>query len=427
MACDLSPQMNLPPATAAPVPGWTCPFCSLLCEGLGLDGAVPPRLLGSDCPRALAALVAHQHDGAQPGATIDGAPATLDAALAAAAQRLKGWRQPLFGGLGTDVAGARALYRLAARTDAIADHADGATLMHGVRAVQDRGQYITTLAEVRSRADLIVCIGTPAVARFPEFFRRIGLGELGSPCRGLVFVAAEAPAGLAASLPTQHIAGSRDLFADVQQLAALVAGQRVRDADPALAALAQQLRAATYAVLVWEGGALPAEGALIVEMLNRIVGTLNKTTRAATFGLGGSDGAFSVNQTFTWLSGLPLRTRISAAGLQHEPRLFDAGQLLEEHAVDGLLWVASFNPERVPPATALPRIVLGPPAMAALLHDAAHDCIFIAVATPGLNAAGHLFRTDGPVVLPVVAARDDGLPGVGAVVTRLVELLGAKV
>jgi formylmethanofuran dehydrogenase subunit B len=187
----------------------------------------------------------------------------------------------------------------------------------------------------------------------------------------------------------------------------------------------QLLRQARYAVLVWEGAALPAEGALVVELLNRIVGTLNKSTRAASFGLGGSDGAFSVNQTFTWLSGLPLRTRVSAAGLQHEPRLFDTRQLLEQRAVDGLLWVASFDPARVPPPpTTLPRIVLGPPAMAPQLHEAAHDCIFIAVATPGLNAAGHLFRTDGPIVLPVVAARDDALPGVAEIATRLCALLG---
>jgi formylmethanofuran dehydrogenase subunit B len=202
----------------------------------------------------------------------------------------------------------------------------------------------------------------------------------------------------------------------------------VREADPELAALATQLHAARYAVLVWEGVTLPAEGALFVETLNRIVGTLNKTTRAASFGLGGSDGAFSVNQTFTWLSGLPLRTRVSAQGLVHEPRLFDAQRLMDEHAVDGLLWISSFNPERVPVASALPRIVLGPPAMAASLHDAQalRDCVFIPVATPGLNAAGHLFRTDGPIVLPVFAVRDDALPGVAAVLTRLLEVMGAR-
>jgi formylmethanofuran dehydrogenase subunit B len=49
----------------------------------------------------------------------------------------------------------------------------------------------------------------------------------------------------------------------------------------------------------------------------------------------------------------------------------------------------------------------------------AHDCVFLPVATPGINAAGHLFRTDGIVVVPLVAARDDGLPGVDAVLARI--------
>ena len=405
---------------------WTCPFCSLLCEGSGSGAASNASEIGGSCSRARAALVAHARLPASVGPLIDGLAATLDAALAAAAQRLATWRQPLFGGLGTDIAGARALYRLAARTEAICDPADGATLMHGLRAVQDRGQYITTLGEVRSRADLIVCVGTNGVARYPEFFHRIGLGEPGSPCRELVFVGVDGPSSGPPGLSVQRIAGGGDVFADVQQLAALVAAQRVREPDPALVALAAQLHAARYAVLVWEGATLPAEGALVVEALNRIVGTLNKTTRAATFGLGGNDGAFSVNQTFTWLAGLPLRTRVSAQGLVHEPRLFDAPRLLDERAVDGLLWISSFSPERVPPATVLPRIVLGPPAMAAALQDAdgLRGCVFIPVATPGLNAAGHLFRTDGPIVLPVFALRDDGLPGVATVLTRLCDLLG---
>ena len=90
-------------------------------------------------------------------------------------------------------------------------------------------------------------------------------------------------------------------------------------------------------------------------------------------------------------------------------------------AVDGILWVMSFDPERLPPPTDLPRIVLGPPAMQPRLREAGalDDCVFIPVATPGLNAAGHLFRTDGSIVLPLVAARDDGLPGVAAIVSRL--------
>ena len=168
------------------MPAWTCPFCSLLCDGFALVDAAPPHLTGSDCPRAHAALASHAEAAPAVRARVDGQAATPEAALAAAAGRLAGWRQPLFGGLGTDIAGARALARLAGRVGAICDHADGEAQMHGLRALQDRGQYQATFGEVRKRADLIVCVGTTAVERHPEFFRRVGVGEPGRPCGGRV-------------------------------------------------------------------------------------------------------------------------------------------------------------------------------------------------------------------------------------------------
>lgn len=366
---------------------------------------------GTDCPRARAGLDAHAGREASP-ALVDAVPATGDEAEAEAARRLARWRQPLFGGLGTDLAGARALFRLAARTGAVCDHADGDALVHGLRALQDRGQCHTTLAEVRARADLVVCVGTDGVSRYPEFFRRCGLDRADTPCRRLVFLGSEAPA----QSRTQHVRGSGDLFADLQQLAALVALVPCAAPDPELADLALALRDARYAVLVWESACLPEQGALLVGTLQRIVATLNRTTRAATFALGGSHGAATVQQVFTWLSGLPLRTRRG----EHDPLRFAAGRLLADHAVDGLLWVWSWTPDHLPPSADLPRIVLGPPGMAARVRD--RDCIFLPVATPGVNAAGHLFRTDG-VVVPLAAARDDALPGVDAVVSRLLARL----
>ena len=101
--------------------------------------------------------------------------------------------------------------------------------------------------------------------------------------------------------------------------------------------------------------------------------------------------------------GLPLRTRVSACGLEHDPQRFGTNRLLADGAVDGVLWVQSFDPTRVPPTTTLPRIVLGPLAMSAKLEA---DDIFIPVATPGLHADAHLFRTDGPVLLRLHAACD---------------------
>ena len=417
-------------ARAAPAPAsadaarasWTCPFCALLCNDLAVAHADASAASGNPCARSAAALSRLAATAAAASALIDGQHASLDAALDAAAQRVASWRQPLLAGLGTDIAGARAVYRLAARTGAICDHADGAALMHGQRALQDRGQFTATLGELRSRADLVVCVGTSASDRFPRFFDRIGIGQSGSPCRRLVFVGRAPPGGLPANLAVDAVPGSGDLFADLQQLNALAARQWLREADASLRQLADRLGDARYAVLVWEAAALPAHGALIVEALNRLVGTLNRSTRAASFGLGGSDGGHSVNQTLAWLGGLPLRTRAAPEGLQHEPHRFDTARLLAQGAVDGIVWISSFDPQRVPPASTLPLVVLGPPAMASRVRAGA--CVFFPVATPGLDAAGHLFRTDGPIVVPVFAVRDDAPNGVARVLDGIARRLG---
>jgi len=404
---------------------WTCPFCPLLCDDFALEtDALVPVLRGSDCPRALAALARHARPPQAAQARVDGQPVALAQAIAEAAGRLAAWRQPLFGGLGTDIAGARALYRLAARTGAICDAADGDALMTGVRLQQDRGQFTTTLAELRARADLVVCMQTSVIERYPEFFRRCELDAPGGPRPALVFFGVPVPAGLPTGLEARALATSGDAFPQLQQLAALVALQRVPQASPALAELATQLRAARYAVLLWEPAALPSHALLWAEMLQRVVATLNRHTRASTLVLGGGDGAGSVNQVFTWLSGLPLRTRAGPDGLEHEPLRFGAARLLADHAVDGLLWLSTFDPSRLPPATPVPRIVLGPPAMARAL-PARRDEVFIPVATPGLNAAGHLMRTDGLVIVPLAAARDDGLVDAAHVLARLGERIGA--
>jgi formylmethanofuran dehydrogenase subunit B len=300
--------------------------------------------------------------------------------------------------------------------------------MHGVRAVQDRGQYIATIGELHARAHTLVFFGTDAVTRYPRFFDRLGLDRADSPCAKLVFVGVTPPVGLHARAQVVQLPGSGDLFADVQQLAAWVARKpaaRPAAADLLMAALADELLASPYAVLVWEAGSLPAHGALIVERLNSIVGTLNQTTRAATFGLGGSDGAASVNQVFTWLSGLPLRTRISHDGLVHDPHRFGTARLLADGAVDGVLWVQSFDATRTPPdnslAATLPRIVLGPPAMASRLET---NDVFIPVAVPGMHAGAHLFRTDGPVLLKLDAAQAS-LMSVAQVAMALLRALDA--
>jgi len=406
---------------------WTCPFCPLLCDHLDVrvagDGAAP-TLLGGDCPRASRALASFDVLAAGVSPTLDGAACSLDIAVATAADWLAASRQPLFGGLGTDVAGARALYRLACATGAICDAANGEALMAGVRALQDRGQFTTTLAEVRTRADVIVFAGGLPVDVAPLIGLRCGIGDPLGPLRHVVVLGeqtgdramlsawAHLPGVSVESLPLQG-----DLFDTVGVLAALVAGRLPQAIASPLGGLAQRLREARYAVIVGTPALLPPQGSLVVEAVNQIVGSLNRETRAASLWIGGGNGAATVNQVFAWLSGLPLRSRASARGLEHEPLCFDAARLLADGAVDALLWISSFEAEAAPPPNSLPTVVLGHPGLAARCRRSDAQTVFIPVATPGIGEPGHLFRTDGTVLMPLDAALDSGLPSVAQVVS----------
>jgi formylmethanofuran dehydrogenase subunit B len=403
---------------------WTCPFCALLCDRFALEIAAsgPPRLQGSDCPRATRAL-AHFDPGvgsAQP--SVDGKAATLDAAVDAAADILARARQPLLGGLATDIAGARALYALANSCHAILDHANGNGLLPGLRTLQDRGVLQTTLAEIRNRADLMVMIGTQPSHDFPEFYRRCGVGDPVSPLREIVFVgsAVDPTCSGMNSVAARSVPWSGDAYSTLSTLNALCK-RRPIGAAGTLRELAQRLLAAKYVVFVWEPGRLPgAQAALLVESINQLAKTINRTTRAGGLALAGNDGGLSAGQTLAWLSGLPLRTGVHPSGLRHEPPLFATERLLGDRAVDALLWVASFGPDHTPAAdhvlAAVPTIVLAHPAHATRNSSAR---VFIPVATPGVGAAGHLFRVDGVVIVPVTKVRDDGLPPVAQVVESI--------
>ena len=411
--------------------GWTCPFCPLACDHAEVRMAQPLALQGADCARASRALAQFGDAPSNVPPEVDGQAVSLEAALAAAAQVLAASRQPLFAGLGTDVAGARALYPLACATGAICDPAGGAALMQGLRALQDRGQFTTTLAEVRTRADVIVFVGGLPTDLAPLIAQRCGIGDPQVPLRHVVVLGPTADDMAALSgwagpgVTTAGLALQGDLFDSVALLAMLVAQRSVSGVPDGLRELADRLRAARYAVLVGAPPRLPAQGALIIEAVHRIVGSLNADTRAAALWIGGGNGAATVNQVFTWLSGLPLRSRAGPRGLEHEPLIFDARRLLADSAVDALLWVASFDAESVPPASELPMVVLGHPALAAACRRAGRTTVFIPVATPGIGADGHLFRTDGTVLLPLLAVRPDGLPNLADVVTRIQQSLPA--
>ena len=415
-----------------------CPFCGLACDDLRVTAAAG-RLTasGGACARATAA---YARVGADPSgsaqAWLAGAPASLDAAVAEAVRLLAASRSPLFAGLATDVLGMRELMDLADHCGAVLDHMNSESKLRNLRTVQDQGWVTTTLAEVRNRADLVVCFGSPLAGRFPRFFERCVwvTDTLFAPepeQRQVIYIgpaadltAATSPAGRA----PEWIDVPVDRLAEVAALLrGLAAGSLSSDLPgdlpvAALAAVVARLRSARYGVVAWAAADLDWPHAdLAVQALASGISALNATTRCVGLPLGGSDGDFSADAVMLWQTGYPFRTSLASGTSHYDPVRLEATELLAGQQVDFLLWVMSFDPGRLPPDPVhCPQLVLscvGTPVLPGV-------AVQIMVATPGVDASGYVFRADKVVTLPLRAALDRGLPGVAGIARRLKAGLG---
>lgn len=383
-----------------------CPACGLLCDDISGDAIARQQF---SCGKA-AKFYARVSTGTQP--QVAGRAASLTDAVAAAVAVLKQANTPLVAGSSTDVHGARALVSLAQHTGAAMTHINASSTLRNMKVLQHRGWQTTTLTEVRNRADVILMIGTDVVTHNTRFFDRVVWVDdamfTDPAARKIIYLggdklstkpgvspdgrAPEVIACAAEHLP-EVVATLRALVMDKPVTAASVAGIAVST----LKTLADTLKAAKYATLVWVSKDLHYDHAeLTIENITETVVALNQKSRAMGLSMGGSDGDTSVNYAHTWLNGV----------------IIDAPEW-ESH--DAVVWVNSYSPDAMPPAGTGPVIVLGAPDSQ---FDAA-PAVFIPVATPGLDCNGQQFRVDGSVTLPLTAAKPSDLPTLSQVVALI--------
>jgi formylmethanofuran dehydrogenase subunit B len=406
-----------------------CPFCGLACDDLVV--AVTSRNIHvkeAGCERSREGF---ERAPADPTPMLGLRAASLDEAVAAAADILRNSRQPLFTGLGTDVAGLRAVMQLAERTGGIVDHLGSDGLFRNLRTVQDSGWMTTTLSEVRNHMDLLLIVGPDPTPQFPRFFercvrpRRTLFAELRSPPP----VVRVGPAQAGDVIPAQElicdlerlpeaVAALRCLLSERPLHAPTIAGLPAKD----LSALAERLKAAKYGVVTWMAAAFDFAGAeLLAQALADLVRDVNQVTRCAALPLTGSDNAMGAHQVCTWQSGLPLRTSFADGVPAHDPLLYATARLLRDREADALVWISTFAPH-APPPTDVPTIVL---AGAPLRFERPPE-VQIPVGTPGIDHAGEIFRSDGVVALPLAALRDAGRPSAADILNRIDRVLAAQ-
>ncbi len=408
-----------------------CPACGLLCDDLTVSRNASGILEVSPntCARSVQFF---QRPLVDTSPRIADKSSTLQEAIAKAAEILKKANQPLIAGLGTEVQGMRAVMQLADRTGATLDHMNSYSTLRNTLVVQNSGWMVTTLTEVRNRVDLLLIIGTDIVSYNPRFFERTiwnseTMFDQDTSKREVVYLGGRgldtsqgiSPAGVKPTVLECDIEQLPDVTA---ALRALIAGKQLQADSVAdipvaeLAKLAERLQAAKYSVVTWISSAFDFPYAeLTVQNITETVIKLNEKTRASGLPLGGSEGDYSVNQTSTWISGYPVRNSLQRGFPEYDPWQFDAERMLDNGETDALLWISCFQPEKTPPASAAPTIVIG---HAAMQFEHEPD-VFIPVGTPGLDHAGTMFRIDSSVTLPLAGLRKSALPSLAAVIDAI--------
>jgi formylmethanofuran dehydrogenase subunit B len=409
----------------------TCPFCGLACDDL-VVGVSGDRLAvrANGCGISIAAF-----EGGAPvktGPRVAGRDVSLPEAAAEAARLLRAAHEPLFAGLGTDVAGARAIARLAERCGGTLDHMNSPAAIRNTLALQDRGWITTTLTEVRNRADLLVVAGSDIARRFPRFYERcLGSDETLFATKRrceIVFLGSALPERMPPQAPPPRLVAcdpSR-LHEAAGVLRALVAGRALQAPEAAgvpirvWRELADRMLAARYGVLAWAAADFEFPHAeLTVLALCELVRDLNRTTRFSGLPLAGSDGDLTVDAVHLWQTGFGSRTGYGGGYPEYDPYHFSSERLLTRGEADVLVWVSAFDAARRPPPTPAPAVVLG---RAGMIFER-EPAIFVPVGAPGLDHPGHVVRTDRVVALPLRRLRRSALPSVAEVAAAIEQRL----
>jgi len=364
--------------------------------------------------------------GAEAAAFIEGKPASLEEAAAAAAQLLARSGQPLIAGLGADIEGARAAIALAERLGGVVEHMHSAALMRDLDCLRETGVMLTTPGEARVRADVVLLVGDALLQTWPALNERL-LRPPARPdgvdvTRRIFWLAPEADAiipGFDGDIEVIAAGLGATLAANLASLRARAKGRPVARGQipsPTLDALAAVLKGARFGVAVWAAARL---GALELEMLNGLVRDLNETTRFSTLPLAQPDNGAGVLAACGWMIGFPMRTGFGAGAPVHDPWRFDAERLVASGEADCALWISAFGA----PAPAW----RGAPNFIALSERATRFAeepnVRFVVGRPGVDHDAVVHSPDAGTLVAVTASARSGAPSVAEVLALIAACL----
>jgi len=450
-----------------------CTVCGCVCDDLSLTFAGDRLVAGENvCPLARPWFEA-LNDERWPACSLRGASASVDEGIAAAADLLRGSRNPLVFGLArSSTPGQRAAVRLAERLGGTIDTT--ASVCHGpsIMAIQEVGESTCTLGEIRNRSDLVLFWGADPAVSHPRHFERYSVD-----CEGLFtpngradrrvividhqptatseladrFIqlppdgdmeaivilrmllagqAIDADQGWLGSSPQGAAPGRgaferRSLGASLRSTPATPHTLRSTPATPSidltqLESLADELKSCRYGVVFFGLGLaqLPQGHAHVTELL-RLVAELNDHTRFVARRLRIPGDVAGADSVLCWQTGFPYAVNFTRGYPRYNPGEYTADALLSSGEADACLLVGSESVPLLSEAARghlkrIPVIALDYPH---LDRPIAADVHFT-TAVYGIHAAGTAYRMD-EMPIPLRALVETELPTDEAVLARI--------
>lgn len=293
---------------------------------------------------------------------------SLEAALDSAAEILTKSRHTVITGLGSDVAGTRAAFQLAARIGGTVDFLCAPGAQNYYATFADKGLMFTTPREASSRADVLLLIG-PEAGRSDVIHEVLACDPVLSVGKGVphevVWLCSGGADNALSDDEAMKVGGDLAALPGILAVlnACLNAHPLPADGYGGLTAahyeeIAGRLMTARFGVIAWSPTDLDT---LAIESLINAVATLNQTTRMTMLPLGLKAGSATAALVSAWTTGFPPRTSFARGFPEFDLWRFDAARMVAAEECDALIWLSAFDPVAPSWKTRIPLIAFTPP------------------------------------------------------------------
>lgn len=404
-----------------------CPFCGLICEDITLTVNGTSITAADTLPQYCRDCYQQASLTQTPDCRIGKTHASLDAALQKTAQLLNAASHPLFYGLAVDMNGARAAIQLAERCRGTIDHINSRYSLRNTRVMQDEGWIMATLSEIANRAEIIVILGAYPLLRFPRLIERLvpkhgGLFRQKDPEFVLLgpWRDTAVPNTLKAYRHRIIHTEPKQLDQRIRALSATLSAksrseEKSSSSEGAIPRLSRDLLQCRYSAIIWSAAEFTGDyPELSLETLSKTIKAFNRTIRCVAMPLGGSNGDTGFYHAATWQCGYQNRISFGEGFPHYDTVRADGRYLLENDKTDLLIWISPLDPSP-PPETQQSTVAIAHPKMP--LSESVD--VFIPAGIPGVDHAGHMFRTDSIVSLPLRKVRDSSLQPAAVILKQL--------